>query len=166
MTLRLFVSAGEASGDRHAAALIRALKPRVGDLEIRGLGGAALEGEGARLIAHTDELSMLGFAEVVRRLPFLVRTMKRAMKEIVAWQPHLVLPVDYPGFNLRLARRARARGRRVVYYIAPQVWAWRRERRPPRSRRTACLSPTIRTVPRPGGSAIRCACLRARYAFR
>ncbi len=130
MAYRLFVSAGEASGDRHAAGLVRALRRRVGDLEIRGLGGPQLEAEGAALLARIEDLSVLGFAEVARKLPFFRRLMARAMEEIAAFDPHLVLPVDYPGFNLRLGRRARARGRRVAYYIAPQVWAWRRDRRP------------------------------------
>ena len=130
MAIRLFVSAGEASGDRHAADLVRALKRRVGDLEIRGLGGDRLRAEGAELIAHTDDLSVLGFAEVLRRLPYFRGLLQRAAAEIAAWRPHLILPVDYPGFNLRLARAARGQGHRVAYYIAPQVWAWRRDRRP------------------------------------
>jgi lipid-A-disaccharide synthase len=130
MATRLFVSAGEASGDRHAAGLVRALRRRVGDLEVRGLGGDRLRAEGAELLAHTDDLSVLGFAEVIRRLPYFRGLMRGALDLIDSWQPDLVLPVDYPGFNLRLARAARKRGRRVVYYIAPQVWAWRRERRP------------------------------------
>jgi lipid-A-disaccharide synthase len=77
-----------------------------------------------------EDLSVVGFAEVARRLPFFARLLGRAADEIAAWRPHLVLPVDYPGFNLRLARRARALGHTVAYYIAPQVWAWRRDRRP------------------------------------
>jgi lipid-A-disaccharide synthase len=130
MSLRVFVSAGEASGDRHAAGLVRALRRRVPDLEIRGLGGPALEAEGAVLLARIDELAALGFSEVIRRLPFFARLMSRVTADIEAWQPNVVIPVDYPGFNLRLARRARARHVPVVYYIAPQVWAWRPERRP------------------------------------
>ena len=130
MTLRVFVSAGEASGDRHAAGLVRALRRRVPDLDVRGLGGPALEAEGAVLLAGIDELAALGFSEVIRRLPFFTRLMSRVTADIEAWQPQVVIPVDYPGFNLRLARRARARHVPVVYYIAPQVWAWRPERRP------------------------------------
>jgi lipid-A-disaccharide synthase len=130
MAWRLFVSAGETSGDRHAAALIRALRDQIGEVEVVGLGGERLAAEGARLLARVEDLSVLGFAEVARRLPFFRRLLKNATEEIVRFDPHLVLPVDYPGFNLRLARRARARGKRVAYYIAPQVWAWRRERRP------------------------------------
>ena len=130
MSLRVFISAGEASGDRHAAGLMRALKKRVPSLEVRGLGGPALEAEGAELLARIDELAALGFSEVIRRLPFFTRLMSRVIAEIESWKPHVVIPVDYPGFNLRLARRARARGVPVVYYIAPQVWAWRPERRP------------------------------------
>ncbi len=130
MAWRLFVSAGETSGDRHAAALVRALRRRVGEVEVVGLGGERLAAEGARLLARVEDLSVLGFAEVARRLPFFRRLMNEATEEIERFDPHVVLPVDYPGFNLRLARRARARGKPVVYYIAPQVWAWRRERRP------------------------------------
>ena len=130
MTLRVFVSAGEASGDRHAAGLVSALRRRVPDLEVRGLGGPALEAEGAVLLARIDELAALGFSEVIRRLPFFTRLMARVTVDIEAWQPNVMIPVDYPGFNLRLARRARARHVPVVYYIAPQVWAWRPERRP------------------------------------
>lgn len=130
MAIRLFVSAGEASGDRHAAGLVRALRRRVGDVEVRGLGGDALAAEGAHLLARVEDLSVLGFGEVLRRLPFFRALLDRAAREIEAWRPDVVIPVDYPGFNLRLARRAREHGHRVVYYIAPQVWAWRRERRP------------------------------------
>jgi lipid-A-disaccharide synthase len=130
MATRLFVSAGEASGDRHAAALVRALRERVGPLEVMGLGGEALEAEGARLLARVDALSLLGFAEVARRLPFFVGLLRRAEAAVRRFDPHVVIPVDYPGFNLRLARRARGQGARVAYYIAPQVWAWKRERRP------------------------------------
>jgi lipid-A-disaccharide synthase len=130
MATRLFISAGEASGDRHAAALVRALRSRLGDVEIMGLGGDALEREGARLLARVDDLSLLGFAEVARRLPFFARLLRRAGDAVRRFDPHLVVPVDYPGFNLRLARRVRKRGARVAYYIAPQVWAWKRERRP------------------------------------
>jgi lipid-A-disaccharide synthase len=130
MAWRLFVSAGEVSGDRHAAEVVRRLRDRLGSLEVRGLGGEHLRREGADLMAETGELSVLGFAEVARRLPFFFRLMGRVTREIEAWRPHAVLPVDYPGFNLRLGRRARARGLPVIYYIAPQVWAWKRDRRP------------------------------------
>ena len=130
MSLRLFVSAGEASGDRHAAGLVRGLRRRVGDLEVRGLGGDRLRAEGVDLLAHVEDLSVLGFAEVIQRLPYFLRLWKRVVREIQTWRPHLVLPVDYPGFNLRLGTRARSRGIPVAYYIAPQVWAWRRDRRP------------------------------------
>ena len=93
-------------------------------------GGDALAAEGAQLLARVEDLSVLGFGEVLRRLPFFRALLDRAGREIETWRPDVVIPVDYPGFNLRLARRARERGHRVAYYIAPQVWAWRRERRP------------------------------------
>ncbi len=130
MAVRLFLSAGEASGDRHAAGLLRALRRRLGPVEVRGLGGDALAAEGADLLARVEDLSVLGFGEVLRRLPYFRNLLERTVREIEAWRPDVVIPVDYPGFNLRLARRAREAGRLVAYYIAPQVWAWRRERRP------------------------------------
>jgi len=130
MAYRLFVTAGEVSGDRHAGALIEALRARVGPVEVRGLGGEAMERAGATLLERVDRLSVLGFAEVARRLPFFLRLLRRVQDELLSWKPNLLLPVDYPGFNLRLARYARRKGIRVAYYIAPQVWAWRRDRRP------------------------------------
>jgi len=130
MAYRLFVTAGEVSGDRHAGALIEALRARVGPVEVRGLGGEAMALAGASLLARADRLSVLGFAEVVRRLPFFLRLLRRVQEELISWKPDLLLPVDYPGFNLRLARYARRKRIPVAYYIAPQVWAWRRDRRP------------------------------------
>jgi len=130
MAVRIFVAAGEPSGDRHAAALLERLEARVGPLEIVGLGGEALRARGARLLAGVEELSVLGLSEVLRRLPFFWNLMRRCGRELERFRPDLVLPVDYPGFNLRLGRRARSLGFPVAYYIAPQVWAWKRERRP------------------------------------
>lgn len=130
MSLRVFVSAGEHSGDRHAAALVRALRERAGEVTVRGLGGEHLAAEGAELLARVDDLAVIGFVDVAKRLPYFLNLMRRVQKDIAAFRPDVVIPVDYPGFNLPLGRRARKAGHRVVYYIAPQVWAWRRERRP------------------------------------
>jgi len=87
-----------------------------------------MQDAGVELLAHTDELAVMGFAEVLRHLPFFVRLMGRVQRSFDDRQPDLVIPIDYPGFNLRLARRARARSIPVLYYIAPQVWAWHRSR--------------------------------------
>jgi len=84
--------------------------------------------EGVRLIAHVDELAVMGFAEVVSRLPYFIRLLRRVRASLARERPSLVLPIDYPGFNMRMARFARAQGIPVLYYIAPQVWAWHRSR--------------------------------------
>lgn len=130
MPVRVFVSAGEPSGDRHLAALVDHLGRELGELELLGLGGDALRARGARLLAHVEELSVIGFSEVARRLPFFLRLLRRSLRELEEFRPHVVVPVDYPGFNLRLGARARTRGFPVAYYIAPQVWAWKHDRRP------------------------------------
>ncbi|NJD08955.1 MAG: lipid-A-disaccharide synthase [Gemmatimonadetes bacterium] len=130
MTPTILLSAGEASGDLHGAALARALLRRWPDARLYGLGGPLMQEAGVDLLAHTDELAVMGFAEVAKHLPFFIRLMRRVQRSLAARRPVLVVPIDYPGFNLRLARRARARGIPVLYYIAPQVWAWHRSRMP------------------------------------
>jgi lipid-A-disaccharide synthase len=125
---RIFISAGEPSGDLHGARVAEALRRRWPDAELYGLGGDRLAAAGVELLAHVDQLAVMGFAEVLRHLPFFVRLMRRVQDEMRRRRPDLVLPIDYPGFNLRLARHARHAGMPVLYYIAPQVWAWHRSR--------------------------------------
>ena len=124
----IFLSAGETSGDLHGSALARALRERWPDARLFGLGGDRMAAEGVELLAHTDQLAVMGLVEVLRHLPFFVGLMDRVQNEIRRRNPQLVIPIDYPGFNLRLARRARKFGIPVLYYIAPQVWAWHRSR--------------------------------------
>jgi lipid-A-disaccharide synthase len=124
----IFLSAGEESGDLHGAALARALRERIPGVRLVGLGGGRMEAEGVRLLAGLSDLAVMGFAEVVRHLPFFLRLRRRVFSVLEAERVELVIPIDYPGFNLRLARRARSRGTPVLYYIAPQVWAWHRSR--------------------------------------
>lgn len=125
---RILISAGEPSGDLHGAAVARALRRRWPDAELYGLGGPRMEQAGVRLLAHVDDLAVMGFVEVFSRLPFFIRLMRRVVRTLDEAPPSLVVPIDYPGFNLRLARSARKRGIPVLYYIAPQVWAWHRSR--------------------------------------
>ena len=124
----IFISAGEPSGDLHGAGLARALRARLPDVRLIGLGGARMAGEGVELLASVEDLAVMGFAEVASRLPFFLRLRKRVFETVVREGVDLVIPIDYPGFNLRLARFARGRGVRVLYYIAPQVWAWHASR--------------------------------------
>ena len=124
----IFLSAGETSGDLHGAVLARALKERWPGVRLFGLGGDRMAAEGVELLAHTDQLAVMGLVEVLRHLPFFVGLMERVQQTLEQRAPDLVIPIDYPGFNLRLAKRARKRGIPVLYYIAPQVWAWHRSR--------------------------------------
>lgn len=125
---RILISAGEPSGDLHGAAVARAFRARWPDAELYGLGGPRMESEGVRLLAHVDDLAVMGFVEVAAHLPYFIRLMRRVRRVLDEQRPSLVVPIDYPGFNLRLARAARARAIPVLYYIAPQVWAWHRSR--------------------------------------
>jgi lipid-A-disaccharide synthase len=125
---RIFLSAGEPSGDLHGARVAEALRRRWPDSELYGLGGDRMAAAGVELLAHVDRLAVMGFAEVARHLPYFVGLMRRVEQELRTRRPDVVIPIDYPGFNLRLARRAKRAGIPVVYYIAPQVWAWHRSR--------------------------------------
>ena len=124
----IFISAGEESGDLHGAALARALRERFPGARLLGLGGARMQAEGVELLAGLNELAVMGFVEVIRHLPFFVDLRKRVFAALEREKVDLVIPIDYPGFNLRLAKHARGRGTPVLYYIAPQVWAWHKSR--------------------------------------
>ena len=124
---RVLIVAGEASGDRHAARLVHALRAH-GPLDARGVTGPALEAAGVRPIARSSELAVVGFTGVLARLPriFTVeRAVERAARE---FRPQAVVLVDSPGFNFRIGPRLHRLGIRTFYYIAPQVWAWHAER--------------------------------------
>ena len=124
----ILLAAGEPSGDLHGAGVARALRTRWPNARLFGLGGPRMAAEGVELLADFEDLAVMGFVEVAARLPYFIRLMgvvRRAMKDRRA---QLVIPIDYPGFNLRLARAATESGVPVLYYIAPQVWAWHRSR--------------------------------------
>lgn len=123
-----FLSAGEESGDLHGASLARALRRRWPGARLMGLGGARMRTEGVELLAGLEDLAVMGVAEVVRHLPFFLRLRRRVFTALHEARVDLVIPIDYPGFNLRLAAYAHHRGIPVLYYIAPQVWAWHRRR--------------------------------------
>jgi lipid-A-disaccharide synthase len=124
----IFISVGEPSGDLHGSGLARALRARIPHARLIGLGGPLMAAEGVELLADVEDLAVMGFVEVASRLPFFLKLRKRVFAALRDENVRLVIPVDYPGFNLRLARHARAEGRRVLYYIAPQVWAWHASR--------------------------------------
>jgi len=124
----ILMLAGEASGDLHGARVAAALRRRWPDARLLGLGGDRMAREGVELLAGLDQLAVMGFAEVFRHLPFFWRLERRVAALLDSREIDLVLPIDYPGFNLRIARRARKAGIPTLYYIAPQVWAWKAHR--------------------------------------
>jgi len=126
--MKLAVVAGEASGDLHAAHVVRELRKLDPDLETFGIGGDLLGRQKMELIHHASELGMVGLFNVLRHLPMFMRIMRDLMERIERERPDAVLLVDYPGFNMRVAKRCKALGLRVVYFISPQIWAWRRGR--------------------------------------
>ncbi len=123
----ILLLAGEASGDDHGAAVARALKERLPGVRLEGLGGPAMAAEGVELMAGLDDLAVMGFAEVVRHLAFFWK-LERRVKARLDRGVDLVLPVDYPGFNMRIMTAAHDRGIPVLWYIAPQIWAWKEGR--------------------------------------
>jgi lipid-A-disaccharide synthase len=118
------ILSGEASGDEHAARLVVALKARWPQARFLGIGGQRMKEQGVELFAELERLSVMGLAEVIPRLPFLHRLSRRLISLLDGGDIDLVIPVDYAGFNLRIARAARRRELPVLYYIAPKVWAW------------------------------------------
>ena len=125
---RVLVSCGEPSGDLYAGDLVHHLRERAGPVEVFGLGGDRLEAEGGRLLAHVRELAVVGLLEVLRHLRRLRAVFRSVLDEVERERPAVAVLVDYADFNLRLARELKARGVPVVYYVSPQVWAWRRGR--------------------------------------
>ena len=126
--MKLAIVAGEASGDLHASEVVRELKALDPKLETFGIGGDLLAREGMRVLHHAREMGIVGLFNVLRHLSMFRRILNEMTETIARERPDAVMLVDYPDFNLRLARRCKAMGLRVIYYISPQVWAWRRGR--------------------------------------
>ena len=126
--MKLAIVAGEASGDLHASEVVRELKKLTPSLQMFGIGGDLLAREGMTLLHHANELGMIGLFNVLRHLPMFRRVFRETVERIAQERPDAVLLVDYPGFNLRLAKKCKELGLHVVYYISPQVWAWRQGR--------------------------------------
>ena len=124
----LLVVAGEASGDLHGARLITELRRHVPDLAPFGLGGDEMRAAGLEAVAHSSEISVVGITEVLKILPRAREVFADLLREVDRRRPALAVLVDFPDFNLRLAKELKARGLEVLYYISPQVWAWRRGR--------------------------------------
>jgi lipid-A-disaccharide synthase len=119
----LFV-AGEASGDLHAAGVARALTARGAPFRLAGIGGNEMQAAGVELIEHAERLAVMGFVEVLKHIPLHYRLARELEQRIRSGRVALVVLIDYPGFNMKIAASARAAGVPVLYYITPQVWAW------------------------------------------
>ncbi len=123
--MKYFILAGEASGDLHGANLVAALKRQQPQAEVYGWGGEKMQASGAILLKHYKELAFMGFWEVVMNLRAIAKNLQTCKNQIRELQPHCVVLIDYPGFNLRIAKFAHGLGVPVYYYISPKVWAWK-----------------------------------------
>jgi lipid-A-disaccharide synthase len=122
---KILIVAGEASGDAHAARLAAAIRAREPRVEFLGIGGDALGAQGVRILCPASELAVVGLSEVARHLPAVLRALRDIARVLKQERPALVILVDFPDFNFWVARLAHRRGVPVMYYISPQVWAWR-----------------------------------------
>ena len=125
---RVFIVSGEASGDLHAANLVHEWKKQSAQFEFQAWGGDRLQVEGVTVKKHIRDLAFMGFVEVLQNLPTILRNFKLCKEQIEAFQADVLLLVDYPGFNLRMAKWAKSKGIKVIYYISPTVWAWKEKR--------------------------------------
>ena len=127
--MKYYLIAGEASGDLHASRLMRSLKGVDKDAEFRFLGGDLMTAEGGTRVRHYKELAYMGFIPVLLHLPTILRNMKMCKQDISQWQPDCVILIDYPGFNLSIAKYVKSRTNiPVFYYISPKIWAWKEYR--------------------------------------
>ena len=127
--MKYYLIAGEASGDLHASHLMQSLKEQDPKAEFRFFGGDKMAAVGGTLVKHYRELAYMGFIPVLLHLPTILRNMKMCQQDITEWQPDVVILVDYPGFNLKIAKYIREEKRsQVYYYISPKIWAWKEYR--------------------------------------
>jgi lipid-A-disaccharide synthase len=126
--MKYYLVAGEASGDLHGANLMKALKERDPDAEFRYFGGDLMQAEGGTLVKHYADMAYMGLVEVIVNLPAILKNLKQCKQDIKAWQPDVLVLIDFPGFNLKIAAFAQTIGLQVNYYISPKVWAWNQKR--------------------------------------
>ncbi len=126
--MKYYIIAGEASGDLHGSNLIKGLKQAEPDCEIRCWGGDLMQEAGGTLVRHYKDTAIMGFLEVVLNLNKILNNIAFCKEDILKWQPDLVILIDYPGFNFRIAKFAHNKGFKVFYYIAPKIWAWKESR--------------------------------------
>jgi len=125
---KVFIIAGEVSGDLHGANLIKEINSLGQNIEFIGWGGDRMEKEGMEILKHVKTLSFMGFLEVLLNLKTIIRNIKDCKNQIIASQPAALILIDFPGFNLRIAKWAKKHNIPVIYYISPQIWAWKESR--------------------------------------
>jgi lipid-A-disaccharide synthase len=126
--MQYYIIAGEASGDLHGSNLIKELRKLDAAANIRCWGGDKMEAAGATLVKHYRDLAFMGFIEVIKNLRTIFKNIDFCKKDILDNKPDVLILIDYPGFNLRIAKWAKRQGLKVIYYISPQVWAWKENR--------------------------------------
>jgi lipid-A-disaccharide synthase len=126
--MRYYIIAGEASGDLHGSNLIKELKKSDTAAEIRCWGGDSMQQAGGELVKHYRNLAFMGFWEVAKNLGTILRNLQFCKDDITKYKPDALILIDYPGFNLRIAEWAKQQGYKIIYYISPQVWAWKENR--------------------------------------
>ena len=126
--MKYYIIAGEASGDLHGSNLIKALKEKDSNADFRVWGGDLMEAAGGRLVKHYRDLAFMGFVEVAKNIRTILNNIKFCKEDIQTYQPDALVFIDYPGFNLRIAKWARKAGHKTLYYISPQLWAWHSSR--------------------------------------
>ena len=126
--MKYYIIAGEASGDLHGSNLIKEIRKKDPGAEIRAWGGDLMKNEGAVLVKHINELAFMGFVEVIKNIRTIFSNIRTCKNDILSFKPDVVIFIDYPGFNLRIAEFCKQNNLRTVYYISPQVWAWHKSR--------------------------------------
>jgi lipid-A-disaccharide synthase len=126
--MKYYIIAGEASGDLHGSNLMKELFKKDPQADIRFWGGDLMEGVGGTLVKHYRDLAFMGFAEVVQNLGTILNNIKLCKQDIANFNPDVIIFIDYPGFNMRIAKWAKQRGIKTHYYISPQIWAWKESR--------------------------------------
>ena len=126
--MKYYIIAGEASGDLHGANLIASLKKKDSRAKIRAWGGNLMKKQGATLVKHYRDLAFMGFVEVLLHLRTILRNLRFCKRDIMRFKPDAIILIDYPGFNMKIAKFAHKHGIKVYYYISPQVWAWKKRR--------------------------------------
>ncbi len=126
--MKYYIIAGEASGDLHGANLIRALKRKDQNASFRLWGGDLMKEQGKNLVRHYKKLAFMGFLEVIQNLRTIARNIRFCKKDLLEYNPDVLILIDYPGFNLKIAKFAKTKGLTVFYYISPKLWAWKQSR--------------------------------------